>query len=55
LWKRPGANRIGDALKDRIASRTGLTNTYYMRVGGTDPAKNEASSYQYLDGYKPWQ
>jgi D-alanyl-D-alanine carboxypeptidase len=41
-----------DVLKDRITSKIGANNTYYVRTGNTDPAKNEVTSYRYLDGWK---
>jgi D-alanyl-D-alanine carboxypeptidase len=41
-----------DALKERITSKIGANNTYYVRTGNTDPAKNEVASYRYLDGWK---
>jgi D-alanyl-D-alanine carboxypeptidase len=41
-----------DVLKERITSKIGANNTYYVRTGNTDPAKNEVTSYRYLDGWK---
>ena len=40
-----------EALKERIASRIGLKDTY-LGAGKTDPSKNEALSYNYLGGWK---
>jgi D-alanyl-D-alanine carboxypeptidase len=39
------------ALKERIASRIGLKDTY-LGSGSTDPGKNEALSYRYIGGWK---
>ena len=41
-----------DALKERITSKIGLTNTYHRDVGTTDADRNESISYRYLDGWK---
>jgi len=41
-----------EALNDRVTSKIGLKDTYLISVGGTDPAKNEATSYGYFDGYR---
>jgi D-alanyl-D-alanine carboxypeptidase len=40
------------ALTERITSKIGLKDTYYMRVGTADAARNESLSYRYLDGWK---
>jgi len=47
-----GGKPYQDALKERITARIGLTNTYYLSAGNTDPARNESTSYRYLDGWK---
>jgi CubicO group peptidase (beta-lactamase class C family) len=41
-----------DALKERITSKIGLTNTYSLAAGTADIGRNEALSYRYLDGWK---
>ena len=40
-----------EALKERITSRIGLSDTY-LGTGNTDPLKNEALSYRYLGTWK---
>ena len=40
-----------EALKERITSRIGLTNTY-LGTGNTDVANNEARSYAFIGGWK---
>jgi len=39
-----------EALKDRIASKLGLRNTY-LGVNKTDPSRNEALAYRYIGGW----
>lgn len=41
-----------DALRQRITSKIGLTETYAISRGGTNPARNESVSYGYLGGWK---
>lgn len=52
IVEQAGGKPYQDALKQRISSRIGLTDTYYVSEGGTDAAKNESISYAYLDGSK---
>src|SRR5436190_14821488 len=41
-----------EALKERITSKIGLKDTYYLAIGTTDPARNESLSYGYLETWK---
>jgi CubicO group peptidase (beta-lactamase class C family) len=41
-----------DALTERITSKIGLKDTYYLAIGSTDASRNESISYRYLDGWK---
>jgi CubicO group peptidase (beta-lactamase class C family) len=41
-----------DALKERISSKVGLNDTYYVAVGNSDPARNESLSYRYFGELK---
>jgi D-alanyl-D-alanine carboxypeptidase len=52
IVEKAGGKPYQDALTERITSKIGLKDTYYMRVGTTDAAKNESVSYRYLDGWK---
>ncbi len=52
IVEKAGGKPYQDALKDRITTKIGLKDTSFGIVGQTDPARNEASSYQYLDGYR---
>src|SRR5687767_7399383 len=52
IIEKAGGKPYQDALKERITSKIGANNTYYVRTGNTDPAKNEVTSYRYLDGWK---
>ena len=50
--EKAGGKPYQDALKERITARIGVQDTYYVSTGNTDPARNESSSYRYLDGWK---
>ena len=50
--EKAGGKPYRDALRDRITSRIGLTETDFRDAGGTDPAKNESVSYRFLDGWR---
>jgi CubicO group peptidase (beta-lactamase class C family) len=52
IVEKVGGKPYQDALKERITSRIGLTDTYYLTIGNTDPGRNESLSYRYLDGWK---
>jgi CubicO group peptidase (beta-lactamase class C family) len=52
IVEKVGGKPYQDALKDRITSRIGLKDTYYLSTGTTDPARNESVSYGYFDGWK---
>ena len=47
-----GGKPYQDALKERITSKIGLKDTYYLNIGNTDAGRNEAVSYRYFDGWK---
>lgn len=51
IVEKVGGKPYPEALKTRITSRIGLTNTY-LGTGNTDPARNEALSYRYLGGWR---
>ena len=51
IVEKVGGKPYQEALKERIASRIGLKDTY-LGAGKTDPGRNEASSYRYLGGWK---
>jgi CubicO group peptidase (beta-lactamase class C family) len=46
-----GGKPYQEALKERIASKIGLEDTY-LGAGKEDPGKNEALSYRYLGGWR---
>jgi CubicO group peptidase (beta-lactamase class C family) len=50
IVEKAGGKPYQEALKERIASRIGLKNTY-LGTGKTDPGKNEALSYNYVGGW----
>jgi D-alanyl-D-alanine carboxypeptidase len=50
--EKAGGKPYQDALKERITAKIGANDTYYLSTGNTDPARNESSSYRYLDGWK---
>ncbi len=50
IVEKAGGKPYQEALKERIASRIGLKDTY-VGVGNTDPSKNEAISYRYIGGW----
>ena len=47
-----GGKPYRDALEERITSKIGLKDTYYLSIGTTDAGRNESVSYRYLDGWK---
>ncbi len=47
-----GGKPYREALEQRITSKVGLTDTYYLASGTTDPGRNESVSYGYFDGWK---
>src|SRR5262245_53293192 len=51
IVEKAGGKPYQEALKERITSRIGLKDTY-LGTGNTDPGKNEALSYIYVDGWK---
>jgi CubicO group peptidase (beta-lactamase class C family) len=51
IVEKAGGKPYQEALKERIASRIGLKDTY-LGNGKTDPSKNEALSYIYVGGWK---
>jgi CubicO group peptidase (beta-lactamase class C family) len=51
IVEKAGGKPYQEALKERIASRIGLKDTY-LGTGKTDPSKNEALSYIYIGGWK---
>jgi CubicO group peptidase (beta-lactamase class C family) len=51
IVEKAGGKSYSEALKDRITSKIGLTNTY-LAVESSNPARNEAVAYRYLDGWK---
>jgi CubicO group peptidase (beta-lactamase class C family) len=50
--EKAGGRPYKDALTERIASRIGLNDTYYIGVGNTDATRNESVSYMYLGDWK---
>ena len=50
--EKAGGKPYQDALKERITAKIGANDTYYFSTGLTDPARNESTSYRYLDGLK---
>jgi D-alanyl-D-alanine carboxypeptidase len=52
IVEKVGGKPYQDALEDRITSRIGLKDTYYLASGTTDPARNESVSYGYFDTWK---
>jgi D-alanyl-D-alanine carboxypeptidase len=52
IVEKVGGKPYQEALTDRITSKIGLKDTYFMRAGNTDAARNESISYRYLDGFK---
>jgi D-alanyl-D-alanine carboxypeptidase len=52
IVEKVGGKPYQDALKERITSKIGLQNTYYLAIGSTDAGRNESVSYRYLDGWK---
>ena len=52
IIEKAGGKPYQDALKERITAKIGATNTYYFSAGNTDPARNESTSYRYLDGWQ---
>ena len=52
IVEKVGGKPYQDALKDRITSRIGLKDTYYLASGTTDPARNESVSYGYFGTWK---
>jgi CubicO group peptidase (beta-lactamase class C family) len=54
IVEKAGGKPYADALRDRIASKLGLTNTF-AGTAKMDPAKNEALSYSYIGGWREAQ
>jgi CubicO group peptidase (beta-lactamase class C family) len=52
IIEKAGGKPYQDALKERITSKIGANNTYYVSTGNTNPARNEVTSYRYLDGWR---
>jgi CubicO group peptidase (beta-lactamase class C family) len=52
IVEKVGGKPYQDVLKERITSKIGLTDTYALAIGQTDPARNEAVTYHYIDGWK---
>ena len=52
IVEKVGGKPYQDALKERIASKIGLSDTYYRATGNSDIGRNEALSYRYIDGWK---
>jgi D-alanyl-D-alanine carboxypeptidase len=52
ILEKAGGQPYQEALKERITSKIGANNTYYASTGNTNPARNEVTSYRYLDGWK---
>ena len=52
IVEKAGGKPYRDALKERITSKIGLKDTYYLGIGSTDAARNEVVSYRYMDGWK---
>jgi CubicO group peptidase (beta-lactamase class C family) len=51
IVEKVGGKPYQAALKERIASRIGLKDTY-LGTGNTDPGRNEALSYRYIGGWR---
>jgi D-alanyl-D-alanine carboxypeptidase len=51
IVEKVGGKQYQDLLKERITSKIGLADTYYLAVGQTDIGRNEAVSYHYVDGW----
>jgi CubicO group peptidase (beta-lactamase class C family) len=51
IVEKAGGKPYPEALKERIAAKIGLKDTY-LGVGNTDPGKNEALSYSYIGGWR---
>ncbi len=51
IVEKAGGKPYQEALRERIASRIGLKNTY-LGTGNTDPSRNEAVSYRYAGGWR---
>jgi len=47
-----GGKAYPEAVKDRIASKIGLKDTYALTSGTADPGRNESLSYGYFGGWK---
>ena len=52
IVEKVGGKPYQDALKERITSKIGLNDTYYVAVGNSDPARNESLSYRYFGELK---
>jgi D-alanyl-D-alanine carboxypeptidase len=52
IVEQAGGKPYQDALKERITSKIGLKDTYYLASGNTDVSRNESLSYGYFDGWK---
>jgi CubicO group peptidase (beta-lactamase class C family) len=52
IVEKVGRKPYQDALRERITSKIGLKDTYYLDIGSTDAGRNESVSYRYLDGWK---
>jgi D-alanyl-D-alanine carboxypeptidase len=52
IVEKVGGKPYREALEQRITSKIGLKDTYYLASGTTDPGRNESVSYGYLDGWK---
>jgi D-alanyl-D-alanine carboxypeptidase len=51
IVERVGGQPYQEALRDRITSKLGLTNTY-VGTGNTNPARGESLSYRYVGGWR---
>jgi CubicO group peptidase (beta-lactamase class C family) len=51
IVEKAGGKPYQEALKERIASKIGLKDTY-LGAGKEDPGKNEALSYRYIGGWR---
>jgi D-alanyl-D-alanine carboxypeptidase len=52
IVEKVGGKPYQDALKERITSKIGLKDTYYLGIGNADAGRNEALSYRFFDGWK---
>lgn len=52
IVERVGGQPYAEALKARIAAKLGLAATYALSTGQADPARDEAVSYMYLNGWR---